>query len=775
MGEVYLAEQTEPVRRRVALKIIKLGMDTKEIVARFESERQALAVMDHPYIAHVFEAGATETGRPYYAMELVNGVPLTDYCDQNRLTTRERLELFVSVCEGILHAHQKGIVHRDLKPSNILVTVQAGTPIPKIIDFGIAKAMGRSLTDRTFVTAIGLPIGTPAYMSPEQAEMSGLDIDTRADIYTLGVILYELLSGILPFDTSTISADFLDLQRRMRETDPLMPSARLSVLGERLAAVAQLRDSTPVSLRKQLQGDLDWIVMKAMQKDRTRRYETVNALILEIRRHLNDEPVLARAPTLGYRVTKFVRRYKGWVAAGTLAVSGLGVGLGTATYQWRRAEAQRGRALENLNLAIDAVDEMLVAVGDTLAFASTPGLEQVREELYGKARSFYEKFQAQTSEPEYRLASAIASQRLGDVYGHTEQPAKAVAVYQEAIDSLELLAAEYPDRPRYRHRLADSYNWLGLQLAYRDPGRARAVYDTALALQTKLVAEVPDETEYQYHLARTLYNRGILNSLDITTAADAEGDYRAAIERFEALIRDDGGADAPIASYRQELARAYNNLANVLGESSEAVADYERAIELLEGLSRTTGNRVYTRELATYNNNLGLSLFDRTLVQFDQRELEEAEARSRRAVELFDRLAAPLGSLDIERAKSYGTLGRILLDLGRTAQAEDAMRTSVAIWGQLEAAGGEQMRQPVFQYGFGFALIDLATLRLAAGDRREGTSLLGRAVEHHLALLGSVEPESVMAGDVCYEYERLGSQAGAPEAVARVLASCPAV
>ena len=771
MGEVYLAEQTEPVRRRVALKIIKLGMDTKEIVARFESERQALAVMDHPHIARVYDAGATDKGRPYFVMELVSGVSLTEYCDTHRLDTRERLELFIKVCEGILHAHQKGIVHRDLKPSNIMIMVQSGHAVPKIIDFGIAKAMGRSLTDRTFVTAMGLPIGTPAYMSPEQAEMSGLDVDTRADIYTLGVILYELLSGTLPFDPSTITADFAAFQRQMRDTIPPVPSVRMSALGDKLPSVAEHRHTTPASLKRQLQGDLDWIVMKAMEKDRTRRYETVNALILEIRRHLNNEPVLARAPTMGYRVGKFVRRYKGWVTAAALAVSGLGVGLGTATYQWRQAETERARALQNLNMAIEAVDEMLVAVGDTLAFAGAPELEEIRESLFAKARTFYEQFRTQTTEPEYRLATALATQRLGDVYGLTGQTGEAESAYALALDSLRALSAQYPDRPRYRHYLADSYNWLGLQLAYRSPERARAAYDTALAVQEELIGSVPEMHEYRYHLARTLYNRGITLSTDPATAGDAERDYRAAIGHLEALIREDDHPEAPLADYRQELARSYNNLGNVLvdvGRVNEALGFFERAIGLMNDLSRTADNRAYKQELAMYNNNLAAVLWE-------GEDAEGAEVRSRRALELFEELAAPLVALDRERANSYGTLGAILMDLDSPERAESALRTSLEIWDRLAANVPELSRDPLFRARYGFTLLDLATLRVAAGDVGEAGELLSRAVDHHTAV--SDNPWV----DLCLDYQGVSQwMSGAYQgtqlsrAVSRALEGCGA-
>ena len=311
-GVVYVAEQEEPVRRKVALKVIKLGMDTRNVVARFEAERQALALMDHPNIAQVHDAGATETGRPYFVMELVRGTKITDYCDQQQLSTRERLELFIKVCQAVQHAHQKGVIHRDLKPSNILVTVNDGVPVPKVIDFGIAKATKGRLTDLTVYTDLHQFIGTPAYMSPEQATMTSLDIDTRSDIYSLGVLLYELLTGHTPFDTKELMALEVDaLRRTIREKEPLRPSTRLSTMLEgELTTTAKHRASAPPGLIHQVRGDLDWIVMKCLEKDRTRRYETANGLAMDIQRHLNNEPVVARPPSKLYRLQKAVQRNK---------------------------------------------------------------------------------------------------------------------------------------------------------------------------------------------------------------------------------------------------------------------------------------------------------------------------------------------------------------------------------------------------------------------------------------------------------------------------------
>ncbi|HVU22589.1 MAG TPA: serine/threonine-protein kinase, partial [Opitutus sp.] len=295
-GVVYMAEQTAPVVRRVALKVIKLGMDTKAVIARFEAERQALAMMDHPNIAKVLDAGTTDNGRPFFVMELVRGIPITKYCDENNVSTAARLSLFEQVCHAIQHAHQKGIIHRDIKPSNILVTLHDGVPVPKVIDFGIAKATQGKLTDATVFTAFEQFIGTPAYMSPEQAEMSGLDIDTRSDIYSLGVLLYELLTGRPPFDPKSFVEAGLDEMRRMiREVEPPKPSTRLNTLtvADR-TTVAKLRGTQPTQLRSQLSGDLDWIVMKALEKNRMRRYESASAFAADLQRHLHNEPVTAR-------------------------------------------------------------------------------------------------------------------------------------------------------------------------------------------------------------------------------------------------------------------------------------------------------------------------------------------------------------------------------------------------------------------------------------------------------------------------------------------------
>jgi non-specific serine/threonine protein kinase/serine/threonine-protein kinase len=364
MGEVWLAEQTHPVRRQVALKVIKAGMDTGQVVARFEAERQALAVMDHPAIAHVFDAGATPQGLPYFAMEYVRGEAITSYCRRHQLSTRERLDLFIRVCDGVTHAHQKGIIHRDLKPSNILIAVRDDKPVPKIIDFGLAKATTLHLTDRALVTEWGVLVGTPEYMSPEQAAMKSLDVDTRSDVYSLGVILYELLTGFLPFDAKALRERGLDeLRRAIRHTDPPRPSTRVTAAGTSKAVASR---GTAAELARQLRGDLDWITLRALEKDRARRYGSVSDLAADLQRHLQDTPVLASPPSTLYRVGKFARRHRTGVAVAATLVALLAVFALTTGVQARRIARERDRA--NLEAQTSkAVNEFLQ--NDLLALA----------------------------------------------------------------------------------------------------------------------------------------------------------------------------------------------------------------------------------------------------------------------------------------------------------------------------------------------------------------------------------------------------------------------
>ena len=413
-GVVFLAEQTEPVRRKVALKILKPGMDTRQVVARFEAERQALAIMDHPNIAKVFDGGATASGRPYFVMELVKGVPITDFCDQNQLTPLQRLELFLPVCQAVQHAHQKGIIHRDLKPSNVLVSRHDTTPIVKVIDFGVAKALGQELTDKTLHTGIAQMVGTPHYMSPEQAGMSDLDVDTRSDIYSLGVLLYELLTGTTPFDKERFkSIGYDEMRRIIREEEPARPSTRLSTLGAAATTVSANRGSEPRRLTALVRGELDWIVMKALEKDRNRRYESANAFAADVQRHLAGEAVLAVPPSAGYRVRKFVRRNKRALA--TMALLGLMlmalVGAVTGSIGWMvREEATRAAQVKHEVDVILTEARELSANGKWLA--ARAAIERAQVLLAGKGANDEQRQQAEELLKDLRMAERLESIRL---------------------------------------------------------------------------------------------------------------------------------------------------------------------------------------------------------------------------------------------------------------------------------------------------------------------------------------------------------------------------
>jgi tetratricopeptide (TPR) repeat protein len=455
-GVVYMAQQEEPIRRRVALKIIKLGMDTKQVIARFEAERQALAMMEHPNIAKVLDAGATDTGRPYFVMELVKGIPITEYCDKNNLDTRQRLELFIEVCRAVQHAHQKGIIHRDIKPTNVMITQRDGTPVPKIIDFGIAKATQARLTEKTLFTEYHQFIGTPEYMSPEQAEMGELDIDTRSDIYSLGVLLYELLTGGTPLDGERLrSSAYDEMLKTIRETEPPKPSTRLNTLGDALSDVARHRHVEPSELCRLLTGDLDWVVMKALEKDRTRRYETANELAQDVERHLRDEPVVAGPPGAVYRLRKFIRRNRALVTSVAVVLVVLMAGIVASTIfavGQARARAEAERQVKIAQAVADFLENDVLA---SVEPARAKGPEVTVRYILDKAsESMGDKFE---DEP---LVEASIHQTLGSTYMSIGKFDVGESHLKRALEiRREQLGAEHTDTLDSMHDLGSYYTF----------------------------------------------------------------------------------------------------------------------------------------------------------------------------------------------------------------------------------------------------------------------------------------------------------------------------
>ncbi len=562
-GVVYVAEQREPVKRRVAIKVIKLGMDTRAVVARFEAERQALAMMDHPNIARVLDAGATEAGRPYFVMELVRGMPITEYCDQNQLPPVERLGLFAKVCHAIQHAHQKGVIHRDIKPSNILVTLHDGVPVPKVIDFGIAKATQGELSDKTVYTQLQQFIGTPAYMSPEQAEMSGLDVDTRSDIYSLGVLLYELLTGTTPFDGKELMLSGMEeMRRRIRETEPVRPSNRLSgMTGADSTSTAKRRGMEPQRLISLLRGDLDWIVMKCLEKDRTRRYETANAVAMDVQRHLSNEPIMARPPSSAYRFRKMVRRNKGAFAGAAVVAVAVLAGLGLATFGFIRANVERERAVAALAeakqqraIADDNFREARAAVEDLLRISDErlkdqPGLQPLRLELMKAAIDRYEPFLGKPiADPTPRVELAGLYARYGMELLQQDEvfDQRVIAEFEKARTLQEQLLKEHPgDRA-----LRSSLGWTFILEMWR-PHTFAPLPETAgrqaVAIFKGLVAEDPSDPFARDDLVWALWRLS-------AHVHQAEGLAMAneAIAIGEQLVREYPAS----AEFRRELANA---------------------------------------------------------------------------------------------------------------------------------------------------------------------------------------------------------------------------
>ena len=499
MGEVWLAEQKTPIHRTVALKLIKAGMDTKAVIARFESERQALALMDHPAIAKVFDAGATPEGRPYFVMEYVPGLPITEYCDKHRLSVTERLELFMQVCDGVQHAHQKAIIHRDLKPSNVLVVEQEGRAVPKIIDFGLAKATAQRLTEKTLFTELGVMMGTPEYMSPEQADWGEQNIDTRTDVYSLGVILYQLLVGVLPFEAKALRAAGLEaILRAIREQDPAKPSTRIRSMGPASSESAANRSEEAGAFARHIQGDLDWITMKALEKERARRYGSPAELRADIQRHLANEPVAAHPPSARYRAAKYVRRHRlavGFAAtvvvllvafAATMAVQAVRI-----SRERDRAEKNRAEATKQAQLALDTI--YLVVTDADLRLRDIPGTGELRRELLQGAMKNLDQISRSAATSNWAdRTMGVALQRMGDFYAQMGMTNEQIQVEYQALAIFRRLIKEQPNEQWLPWNIAISLDDLGFIALQQNPDPAAALdyFQQSLKIREGLVQDV---------------------------------------------------------------------------------------------------------------------------------------------------------------------------------------------------------------------------------------------------------------------------------------------
>jgi len=723
MGEVWVAEQHKPIRRTVALKVIKSGMDTRQVIARFESERQALALMDHPAIAKVFDAGETEQGRPYFVMEYVKGIPITAYCDQNRLTTPERLALFMEVCDGIQHAHQKAIIHRDLKPSNILVAIQDSKAVPKIIDFGVAKATAQSLTERTMYTELGVLIGTPEYMSPEQAEMSGQNVDTRTDVYSLGAILYELLVGALPFDPRELRrAGFDEIRRKIREEDPPKPSTKLSTMGALSTAEAQKRRTEPTALIRQVRGDLDWITMKALEKDRIRRYGSPSELAADIDRFLHHQPIVARPPSTVYKAKKFVRRHRvGVGVASTIALLLVAFSVTTAI-QARRIARERDRANQEAETSRQ-VSEFLTGLFKVSNPSEALGNSITAREILDKgAESITRELQGQP------LVQGKLMNTMGYVYESLGLYDPAQKLLETALDIRTKTLG--PDDPDVATTLSDL-----AAVVWRKGNftKAETLHKQALAIREKRFGRDSEEAATSLHNLGTLYwNQGnyeesrrlceralairekvlgpehadvasTLNSLG--AIAYKEGNLKKAGEMWEQTlaIREKAlGADHPL------IAQSLNNLAIVYtytGEPKRAVPLLERVVKIQEkvlganhpdlasGLMNL-GDAIsfsgdppgakpyYARAVAIMetaspgNPELGRFLDRLAYVLLEENDLKGAEGLYERSLALRQKA---YGSRHPDIAESLGGLAECASRGGRLQEAEALYERALAI------------------------------------------------------------------------------------------------
>ena len=724
MGEVWLAEQKHPVRRRVALKLIKAGMNTREIVTRFESERQALALMDHPAIAKVFDAGSTPQGMPYVVMEYVAGVPITEYCDKHRLAMNERLELFVQVCSGVQHAHQKAIIHRDLKPSNILVTQVDGKPVPKIIDFGVAKAISQRLTAETMFTHAGALIGTPEYMSPEQANSGSEDIDTRSDVYSLGVVLYELLVGALPLDLTEIRDQaFFELLRRIREEDAPRPSTKLRTSSEHSSVAARNRGTEPAELDKQLKGDLDSIALKALEKERSRRYSSPSDLAGDIERYLHNEPVLAVPPSLAYRSGKFVRRHRLAVAASAvvaLAVFGLIASLviGSARVARERdranREAQAAERVSDFLVGAFAISDPDESRGNKITAREVldKGARQIETDLAGQpalqarlmstmgkvyeglglyepARQLLDKaigLQKKTLGPDHQ--ETLASQRmLARILQYQAQYSAAEKLYSETLQKQErFLGSDAMDALRTKANLGSLYNEQG---RYAD---AEKLLSETVKATTQASGQNSPETMSALH--------------SLAIAYDGERQYAKEADIWEELYRlrsQTLGPDHPdTVNSMQNLAYVYYKV----GKAAEAEKLQRQGLEI--------GRRV----LGNDHPSVLLAIGNLANTLLSEGKPAEAEPLQREALEGRRRI---LGPNHPETQYAIANLANILSAQKRYREAEALYRE--ALQGEIRVLGDNHPE-------IAFAWYNLATVEAVQGKRNDALGDLQKAIDH---------------------------------------------
>jgi serine/threonine protein kinase/tetratricopeptide (TPR) repeat protein len=770
MGVVYVAEQSQPVRRRVALKVIKPGMDTSQVVARFEAERQALALMDHPNIARALDAGTTAGGRPYFVMELVQGVPITRYCDEARLSPLERLELFVPVCRAIQHAHQKGIIHRDLKPTNVLITLIDGHPVPKVIDFGIAKAVDQRLTERTLFTGFGLLIGTPEYMSPEQAEIGGRDVDTRSDVYALGVLLYELLTGTTPLDRETLrEAAFAEVLRRIREEEPPRPSTRLSASGDRLSPFAAVRDTEPAKLTRVLRGDLDRVVMKALEKDPTLRYDTANELARDVRRYLDGDPVEAGPPSAIYRLRRYARKHRtAFVMTASIAAILLAA---TALTSWQAVLARRERdaaavarhraesaeeatrrelarselmnrfltedllsqaepannAVEDHITLLEVLDRAAEQVGPR--FAGQPELEcELRRVI---ARAYHGLGAWEKSERQRRAARDSASRRLGSdsvatlrdsselahILRHRGRHGEAIDLCRSALDRLILeLGPDHLDTLTCRGHLAAIYHDAG-----RTPEAIALLEET---LTRQVAALGPD------HPA-TLANRGNLASA-----------YRSVARLSEAIAlleETNKRQTATLGPYHPDTLTSRNNLSSAYlaaGRTDEAIGLLRDAV---------------ARQSTTLGADHPFTLTSRgNLATAYLKAGRPAEALALER-ETLARRSARLGPEHPDTLASRNNLAAACEALGRTAEAIALLEESLRL--QSSTLGPAHPDTLTIRN-------NLATSYLSAGHLTEGIALLEETLALRESRLGPHHPDTLTSrGNLGVAYLKAGRTA----------------